>query len=232
MAVYVLQGFVGYPLTSICLKKEGYSVLKQYRQGTWKAAAVKEKANDDSAKNYLFPQIPDKYKSDFTYLFTMVILTVMSGYLDKLSGGYISKFVWALILGVFATAMGFIEKNVLVRSRSMGFVYTIIGLILFLTGVNVGFAPVGNLLGSGLGSGPLRGALLPIGMLIGYYIVKAEPAVQVLNEQVEEITGGTISRHAMNRALQAGVAVAVALAMLLYVRPDRETPALQEQEQA
>ena len=56
--------------------------------------------------------------------------------------------------------------------------------------------------------------------------------MQVLNEQVEEITGGTISRHAMNRALQAGVAVAVALAMLLYVRPDRETPALQEQEQA
>ena len=119
MAVYVLQGFVGYPLTSICLKKEGYSVLKQYRQGTWKAAAVKEKANDDSAKNYLFPQIPDKYKSDFTYLFTMVILTVMSGYLDKLSGG------------VFATAMGFIEKNVLVRSRSMGFVYTIIMMFVF-----------------------------------------------------------------------------------------------------
>ena len=131
MAVYVLQGFVGYPLTSICLKKEGYSVLKQYRQGTWKAAAVKEKANDDPAKNYLFPQIPDKYKSDFTYLFTMVILTVMSGYLDKLSGGYISKFVWALILGVFATAMGFIEKNVLVRSRSMGFVYTIIMMFVF-----------------------------------------------------------------------------------------------------
>ena len=61
----------------------------------------------------------------------MVILTVMSGYLDKLSGGYISKFVWALILGVFATAMGFIEKNVLVRSRSMGFVYTIIMMFVF-----------------------------------------------------------------------------------------------------
>ena len=132
MAVYVLQGFVGYPLTSICLKKEGYSVLKQYREGNWKAAAVTVKAADtDSKKNYLFPQIPDKYKSDFTYLFTMVILTVMSGYLDTLSGGYISKFVWALILGVFATAMGFIEKNVLVRSRSMGFVYTIIMMFVF-----------------------------------------------------------------------------------------------------
>ena len=120
------------------------------------------------------------------------------------------------IVGVFVLFQALtrsIQPRQLVR-MVLGFVYTIIGLILFLTGVNVGFAPVGNLLGSGLGSGPLRWALLPIGMLIGYYIVKAEPAVQVLNEQVEEITGGTISRHAMNRALQAGVAVAVALAML------------------
>ena len=120
------------------------------------------------------------------------------------------------IVGVFVLFQALtrsFQPRQLVR-MVLGFVYTIIGLILFLTGVNVGFAPVGNLLGSGLGSGPLRGALLPIGMLIGYYIVKAEPAVQVLNEQVEEITGGTISRHAMNRALQAGVAVAVALAML------------------
>ena len=120
------------------------------------------------------------------------------------------------IVGVFVLFQALtrsFQPRQLVR-MVLGFVYTIIGLILFLTGVNVGFAPVGNLLGSGLGSGPLRGALLPIGMLIGYYIVKAEPAVQVLNEQVEEITGGPISRHAMNRALQAGVAVAVALAML------------------
>lgn len=132
MAVYVLQGFVGYPLTSICLKKEGYAVLKQYRNGSWQAGAgANAAAMIDEKKNRIFPQIPDRYKSDFTFLFTMVILTVMSGYLDKLSGGYISKFVWALILGVFATAGGFIEKNVLVRSRSMGFVYTIIMMFVF-----------------------------------------------------------------------------------------------------
>ena len=131
MAVYVLQGFVGYPLTSICLKKEGYSVLNQYRKGTWQTAAVQKTAAAEENKHVLFPQLPGKYKSDFTYLFTMVILTVMSGYLDKLSGGYISKFVWALILGVFATAFGFTEKNVLVRSRSMGFVYTIIMMFVF-----------------------------------------------------------------------------------------------------
>ena len=119
------------------------------------------------------------------------------------------------IVGVFvlfqALTRGFQPRQIV--RMVLGFVYTIIGLILFLTGVNIGFAPVGNLLGSGLG-GPLRWTLLPIGILIGYYIVKAEPAVQVLNEQVEELTGGSISRHAMNRALQAGVAAAVALAML------------------
>ena len=55
----------------------------------------------------------------------------------------------------------------------VGMLYTVIGLILFLAGVNVGFAPVGNLLGSGITSGIYKWLLIPIGMLIGYYIVKA-----------------------------------------------------------
>ncbi len=96
----------------------------------------------------------------------------------------------------------------------VGFVYTILGLILFLTGVNVGFAPVGSLLGSGLAAGIFKWLLIPIGIVIGYYIVKAEPAVQVLNKQVEDLTGGTISHKMMNLSLSAGVACAVALAMV------------------
>lgn len=96
----------------------------------------------------------------------------------------------------------------------MGFLYTIVGLVLFLTGVNVGFAPVGSLLGSSLASRSWKWALVPIGALIGYYIVKAEPAVQVLNKQVEDITNGSISRSAMNTCLSIGVASSVALAMV------------------
>ena len=96
----------------------------------------------------------------------------------------------------------------------MGFLYTIIGLILFLTGVNVGFAPVGSLLGSSLATQSWKWTLIPIGALIGYYIVKAEPAVQVLNKQVEDITNGSISRNAMNLCLSIGVSASVALAML------------------
>ena len=101
-----------------------------------------------------------------------------------------------------------------VLRMAIGIVYTIVGLILFLTGVNVGFAPVGNLLGSGLADSTFKWLLIPIGIIIGYYIVKAEPAVQVLNKQVEDLTGGTISHKMMNTALSIGVACAVALSMV------------------
>ena len=97
---------------------------------------------------------------------------------------------------------------------TVGFVYTYIGLVLFLTGVGVGFAPVGSLLGSELASSGFKWLLIPVGMLIGYYIVKAEPAIQVLNHQVESVTNGSISACAMNRCLSIGVAISVGLAML------------------
>lgn len=96
----------------------------------------------------------------------------------------------------------------------VGLIYTLIGLMLFLTGVNVGFAPVGSILGSEIASSPLKWLLIPIGMLIGYYIVKAEPAVQLLNHQVESITNGTISNKVMNNCMSIGVAAAIALSQI------------------
>ena len=79
----------------------------------------------------------------------------------------------------------------------VGMLYTLVGLTLFLTGVNVGFMPAGNYIGKQLAELPYNWVLVPLGMLIGYYIVKAEPAVLVLNKQVEEITGGAISQKVM-----------------------------------
>lgn len=101
------------------------------------------------------------------------------------------------------------KKRILV-----GFLYTYVGLVLFLCGVNVGFAPVGTLLGQSMASAQWKWLLVPIGMVIGYYIVKAEPAIQVLNHQVETVTNGAISAHSMNLCLSIGVSVSVGLAML------------------
>lgn len=96
----------------------------------------------------------------------------------------------------------------------IGILYTYVGLVLFLTGVNVGFMPAGNHLGQMIAALPYRWILIPIGMVIGFFIVKAEPAVYVLMEQVEEITSGAISGRAMGLSLSLGVAVSVGIAMI------------------
>lgn len=96
----------------------------------------------------------------------------------------------------------------------IGALYTYVGLVLFLTGVNVGFMPAGYLLGKNIVTGKYKMALIPLGMLIGFLIVAAEPAVHVLNEQVEEISEGSISKRSMLLSLSIGVAISVGLSML------------------
>lgn len=118
-----------------------------------------------------------------------------------------------LMFGIFQVVALKLSKRVLGRIV-VGLLYTYVGLVLFLTGANVGFMPAGNYIGQVLGRQNFRWVLVPIGMLIGYFIVKAEPAVYVLNKQVEEVTDGAISARAMGMALSAGVSVSVGLAMV------------------
>ena len=96
----------------------------------------------------------------------------------------------------------------------VGLTYTYVGLVLFLTGVNVGFMPAGNYLGQTLAGLEWNWIIIPIGVVIGYFIVRAEPAVYVLREQVEEITSGAVSGKALGTSLSIGVAVSVGLAMI------------------
>jgi hypothetical protein len=96
----------------------------------------------------------------------------------------------------------------------IGFIYTFIGLVVFLTGVNVGFIPVGQFLGFELAGTPFKWVLVPLGMVIGYFIVSAEPAVHVLNKQVEDISSGAITQKVMNRGLAVGMAIALGITMV------------------
>ena len=95
-----------------------------------------------------------------------------------------------------------------------GILYTYLGLVLFLTGVNVGFLPAGTYLGRQLAALGGGWGIVPIGMLMGWFIVQAEPAVHVLNHQVEEITAGAIPGKAMSTSLSIGVAVSIGLALI------------------
>ena len=118
-----------------------------------------------------------------------------------------------VFFGLFQLVAGDINKRTLIRI-GIGLIYTYIGLVLFLTGVNVGFMPAGNYLGQTIAGLPYSWIIVPIGMVIGYFIVRAEPAVFVLTKQVEEITSGAISAKAMGTSLSIGVAASVGLAML------------------
>lgn len=118
-----------------------------------------------------------------------------------------------VFFGIFQLISRDINKRTLIKI-CVGLAYTYVGLVLFLTGVNVGFMPAGNYLGQTMASLPYAWIIIPIGMIIGYFIVLAEPAVFVLTKQVEEITSGAISAKAMGTSLSIGVAASVGLAMI------------------
>ncbi len=95
-----------------------------------------------------------------------------------------------------------------------GLIYCYIGLVIFLTGVASGYLPTADLLGYSIASSELKWALVPISLVIGAVLIFAEPAVHVLNKQVEDITGGVIRKRTMLVGLSIGVAIAMFLVVL------------------
>lgn len=132
------------------------------------------------------------------------------------------KYMWEMAVSLFPILVFFSVFQIIFREMQkrtlikigIGLVYTYVGLFLFLTGVNVGFMPAGNYLGQIIASNPYRWIIVPIGMLIGYFIVLAEPAVYVLTRQVEGITSGAVSSKAMRFSLSISVSVSLGLAMI------------------
>lgn len=107
-----------------------------------------------------------------------------------------------------------LEKKELIKIIK-GLIYTYVGLSIFLTGVNVGFLPMGYMVGKNLASH--KYLLVPLGMILGYFIVSSEPAVAVLTEQIEEITNGNIKKKVMNLSLAIGVSIATGLSIIRII---------------
>ena len=97
---------------------------------------------------------------------------------------------------------------------AIGVLYTFLGLTVFLTGANIGFVPIGMAIGENLASVGSGWILLPVSLVLGYFIVQAEPAVYVLNRQVEQLTAGAVSSRTTGLGLSFGVAAALFLSML------------------
>lgn len=131
-------------------------------------------------------------------------------YLAEVALALAPIFAFFLLFQIFALK---IKKRPFQRILA-GIALTYVGLVLFLTGVNVGFSPLGQVLGGALAEGWMKYLLIPLAMLMGWFIINAEPAVHVLNKQVEELSAGAISERAMGLSLSIAVAAANGLAML------------------
>ena len=121
--------------------------------------------------------------------------------------------VFAILFQLLTRAF---NKGQLIR-MAVGIIYVLVGLAVFLTGANVGFLPTGTTIGTslaGIGGGWL---LIPVSMLLGYFIVKAEPSVYVLNKLVETMSAGAISGKTTGLGLSIGVSAALGLAALRIV---------------
>ena len=131
-------------------------------------------------------------------------------YMLEVAMALLPIFVFFLLFQVFSLRLRKLPLTKIV----MGVGYTFLGLVLFLTGVNVGFSPLGYVLGKELVTSGLSALLIPLAMLMGWFIIDAEPAVHILNKQVEELTSGAISAKAMGLSLSVAVALANGIAMV------------------
>ena len=131
-------------------------------------------------------------------------------YMLEVAMALLPIFVFFLLFQVFSLRLRKLPLTKIV----MGVGYTFLGLVLCLTGVNVGFSPLGYVLGKELVTSGLSALLIPLAMLMGWFIIDAEPAVHILNKQVEELTSGAISAKAMGLSLSVAVALANGLAMV------------------
>lgn len=106
-----------------------------------------------------------------------------------------------------------LPKSQLIK-MSIGSLYTYLGMVLFLTGAHVGFMPAGHYIGQYISDIRYNWLLIPLGMAMGFFNVRAEPAVHILNDEIEYMTGGAISKGAMLWGMSIGVSISTGLAML------------------
>lgn len=148
--------------------------------------------------------------------------SIIGPYIQKLPG-ILTEIFFALLplLVIFIVSQKYFSK-ISIRAYNKilkGFLYTFIGLVLFLLGVNAGFMDVGGIMGYSLASLDNKAIVVFVGLLLGLVTILAEPAVYVLTTQIEEVTSGYVKRKVVLFALSIGVGLAVALSILRILVP-------------
>ena len=162
---------------------------------------------DTSDLAYVPFAIPEIETSQQAFELFMADLPI---YLEEVAIGLLPVMAIFAVAQVASLRLGKCELLGILR----GVLITYAGLVLFLLGANVGFMPAGHYLGEVLAAETPWWTLMAVGAVVGFFIVAAEPAVHVLNKQVEDVTDGAVGHMQMGTCLAVGVALASGLAML------------------
>lgn len=137
IVIYVIQGFAGYPLTAIFLKREAKKVLNNYREGKVAAASeeVEEATNDDdlSANPKLFAFMPKRYNTDYFKFFRIAIVGFLAYTVSTLLAPVVNvnALVLCLLFGIIATTIGFLERQPLQKANGFGISIMVLMLFVF-----------------------------------------------------------------------------------------------------
>ena len=133
--IYVMQGFVGYPLTAIMLKREGNTVLRRYREGTWQVQADQQTSpvNAEPAPARLFAKLPEAYNTVYFKFLRLGLVALLAWGVSQAVDPIftISPFVLCLVFGVIATSVGFLEREPLRSANAFGFTILILMVFIF-----------------------------------------------------------------------------------------------------
>lgn len=212
IAMYAIQGFVGYPLTALLLKKEGRTLLTAYRKGEMKLASNVGSVDGDTGnmevevveKKKLIPPMPEKYSTNAFILGKLMFTAFIANRLGVLTG--LNQAVWALILGIVFTEIGFLDKDSLNKANSYGFLMFVLMIFVFaglkdatpeILGEAIGpmaIIIVVGVVGMGITSliaGKMLGVSLPMAFAVSLTALYGFPPNYILTEEASKALAET-----------------------------------------
>ena len=129
--VYVVQGFAGYPLTAIMLKKEGTRLLTGYRNGEYVKTNVEETIVETKSKFRIIPQVSEKYNTTYVILTRLGLVAWAAVSFATITNDVVSKYVICLVFGVIAAELGIVDRKPLNLSGSFGWLMTLLMAFIF-----------------------------------------------------------------------------------------------------
>ena len=225
--VMCAQGFVGYPVASLCLKSEARRLKAKLDAGELKADVSANAAQAAAAgRKKLIPALPDKYNTPNAIIAKVILVALLSVWVSSLFHDAVNKLVWCLVFGVLCKELGFLDEDALGKARATGIVMPIITLTIFTNLASATPQMVGDMLvpllvcvvlGTAAFSvvsilvGKIFGYSWQMSMAIGSSCLFGFPGTVIISNEVSESTGTTpeeraaINAQIMPKMLVAGM---------------------------